>query len=307
MSSPRELLAPYLEERGLYVSAFTVRDDRFHLMRFFRFLDRQGVSHVGTVDLETLGAYQRYLETVPGERGKLASEAYLYKSLSLPKAFLRWALRRGLTLNDVESFPLPHRTHPEPKIPTVEQVKKLLDATHTGSPQGKRDSLILESFYTLGLRRRESHQLDLVDLNLAKQTLRVRGKNQRERLLPVSDRLCGLFSDYLKKGRPYLRPCPDEEALWVSQCNGTRLCYESLRNTVLRAAKRVGVSGVYPHLLRHACATHLLEAGAKLSVIQAFLGHNSPDSTERYTHVSQQELQTVFGRCHPRAGVEEPS
>lgn len=306
MSSPRELLAPYLEERGLYVSASTVRDDRFHLLRFFRYLDRQGVSHVGTLNLETLAAYQRHLETVPGKRGQLASVAYLYKSLCLPKLFLEWAFRNGLTLESVESFSLPHCTNPEPQIPTVAQVQKLLGAVDTSSPQGKRDSLILESFYTLGLRRRESHQLDLVDLDLARQTLRVRGKNQRERLLPVSDRLCGLFSEYLKKGRPYLRPCPDEGALWVSQSNGTRLCYESLRNTVLRAAKKAGLSGIYPHLLRHACATHLLEAGAELPVIQAFLGHNSPTSTERYTHVSQQELQTVFGRCHPRATGVEP-
>lgn len=307
MSSPRELLAPYLEERSLYVSVSTVKDDRFHLQRFFRFLDRQNVTHVGTLNLDTLAAYQRYLQTVPGKRGKLASESYLYKSLCLPKLFLEWAFRNGLTLESVESFSLPHCTNPEPEIPTVEQVQKLLEAIDPSSPRGKRDSLILESFYTLGLRRRESHQLNLVDLNLAKQTLRVRGKNQRERLLPVSDRLCGLFSDYLKKGRPYLRPCPDEEALWVSQSNGTRLCYESLRNTVYRTAQKVGLSGIYPHLLRHACATHLLEAGAELSAIQAFLGHNSPDSTERYTHVSQQELQTVFGRCHPRASGGEPS
>ena len=300
MSSPRELLKSYLEERALFVSASTVKDDRFQLQRFFKFLDLQEVTQVGAVTLETLHSYQRYLETVPGERGVLASGAYLYKSLSHPKLFLVWAAGKGLSLVDFSLFPLPHQSQSVVEVPTVDQVKKLLEAPGPNSPPGGRDRLILESFYTLGLRRRESHRLNVMDVSLSRATVRIWGKGQRERLLPLSDRLTLLFSNYLRDVRPHLRPYPNESALWVSTQNGGRLSYRSLQAIVTKYGKQVGFPEVYPHLLRHACATHMLEAGAELPKIQAFLGHSDPSSTERYTQVDTEQLKAVFHSCHPR-------
>ena len=301
MSSPRALLEPYLAERALYVSESTVSGDLFHLKRFFAFLDERGVEHVGAISLEVLEAYRYRLDTVPGKRGTLASGAFKHKALHVPRLFLLWAFREGHTLVDFDSFPLPHRTLPEIVVPTVVQAQKLLEAPSLNSPSGRRDRLVLESFYTLGLRRRESHRLNIDDLDLSRQTVRVMGKRSRERLLPLSSRLCKLFGDYIKQDRPCLRPFPSERALWVSPQNGTRLGHTYLRCIVWRNSEKLGLGRVYPHLLRHACASHMLEAGARLEQIQAFLGHAVPSSTDRYAQVTDSELQEHFKRYHPRA------
>lgn len=305
MSSPRALLEPYLAERALYVSESTVSGDFFYLSRFFEFLEGRGVEHVGAVSFEALKAYRYRLETVPGKRGRLVSKAFKHKSLHVPRLFLLWAFREGHTLVDFDSFPLPHRTLPEIVVPTVAQVEKLLDSPDPDSPPGRRDRLVLESFYTLGLRRRESHRLNIDDLDLSRQTVRVMGKRSRERLLPLSSRLCKLFGDYLKKDRPCLRPFPSERALWVSPQNGTRLGHTYLRCIVWRNSEELGLGRIYPHLLRHACASHMLESGARLEQIQAFLGHTVPSSTDRYAQVTDSELKDHFERCHPRAVLRD--
>lgn len=300
MSSPRSLVDAYLVERSLYVSSSTVTNDIFHLERFFEFLDSRGLDHVGLVSFDHLDAYRRQLETVPGKRGKIVSDTFKHKSLQVPRFFLNWVSCRGLTLVDFSLYPLPHRTANEILVPTVQQVNMLLEAPDPTKPAGWRDRLVLESFYTLGLRRRESHRLSIGDLNFNQQTVRVVGKRQRQRLLPLSDRLCQLLAMYLKEMRPRLRPFPDEQALWISPQSGTRLGFTYLRDIVRRNASRLGLQ-IYPHLLRHACATHMLEAGATLKHIQAFLGHDSPSSTERYAKVTGPELRKEFDRCHPRA------
>ena len=301
MSSPRALLESFLAERALYVSASTACGDLFYLQRFLEFLEERKVKRVGAVSLEMLEAYRHRLNTVPGKRGEQLSEAYKHRALHVPRLFMMWALREGHTLVDFERFPLPHRTLPEIVVPTVAQVEMLLNAPDPNSPPGRRDRLVLESFYTLGLRRRESHRLNIEDLNLSQQTVKVMGKWSRERVLPLSSRLCRLLSEYLKEARPYLRPFPEERALWVSPQNGTRLGYTYIRDIVWRNSEKLGLGKIYPHLLRHACATHMLEAGAKLEHIQAFLGHSVPSSTERYTQVTDSELQKVHRHFHPRA------
>lgn len=300
MPSPRELLEPFLSQRALLVSASTVLSDGFYLKRFFEFLELVDVNEVGAIELKTLHAYRHHLETVPGEKGNLAHGGYFYRSLLVPKLFLRWACYEGHTLVDVEGFPLPHCSQAEVLVPTVDQVQRLLECPDPGTPSGSRDRLLLEVYYSLALRRRESHRLDQQDVNLSRRTLRVQGKGERERLMPLSDRLRGDFARYLREVRPALRPHPDEQALWVSPQSGKRLSYRSLQAIVTRYAKKAGLPEIHPHLLRHSCATHMLEAGAELSEIQAFLGHRSIASSERYTHVDSEQLQAVFLASHPR-------
>lgn len=301
MSSPRELLEPYLAERALYVTASTLEGDLFLLERFFEYCEDQDVTEVGQLGFEHLENYLEHQKSAVSKRGKPYSENYLYAAIHKPLLFLRWASCRGHTLVDFSEYSLPHRPTPnEIEVPTVEQVKMVLEAPDPNSPSGRRDRLILESFYTLGLRRRESHRLDISDVNLSRQTVRVVGKRQRERVLPLSDRLCGLLDDYFRQVRPALRPYPDEPALWISHQNGTRLSFTWLRAMVWRHSQKVGLS-FYPHLLRHACATHMMEAGADLRKLQEFLGHNRLSSTQRYTHVSCEELRSVHQATHPRA------
>ncbi len=300
MSSPRELLEFFLVERSLYVAEVTVQGDRRYLESFFAFLDSVGADHIGMVDFECLARYREHLERQSGRWGRGFGNAFIHKSMQVPRLFLNWAFSNGHTLVDFTLYPLPHRVSAEIEVPTVDQVKQLLAAPDTSTPSGLRDFLILEFYYTLALRRRESHRLDLSDIKLTRKTVRVVGKKSRERLLPLSDRLCVEIDRYLRESRPQLRPYPDEQAFWISPQNGGRLGYTYLREIVHRHSKRLGLK-IYPHLLRHASATHLLEGGAELPHIQAFLGHSNPNSTERYAKVQPLELKAEFERCHPRA------
>ena len=301
MSSPRELLEDFLAERALYVSESTVRDDRFHLRRFFRFLESEGVEDVAGVGFDHLDRYRVHLETVPGERGAIASPSYCHKSLAISRHFLNSC--EELVLVDFSLYQLPHVVKAKPvKVPSPDQVKLLLEAPNSKTPPGLRDRLILESFYTMALRRRESQRLSLADISLNKKTVRVMGKRQRERILPLADRLAKLLSVYIKDVRPHLRPLSQESALWISPQTGKRLGFTYLCEIVVRNAKRLGLGKMTPHLLRHAGATHMLEGGARLEDIQLFLGHSSPTSTERYTHVDLQQLKAVHQRSHPRCG-----
>ena len=293
MPSTREPLESYLAERSLRVSPGSLKSERFYLERFSQFLKSLGVDEVGSVSPRHLELYRRHLETIPGTRGKKASLPYVRTNLSACRLFLVWCLGAGCTLVDFQSYPLPKCRPSEIRVLTVDQLRKLLEA-----PTNLRDSLILESFYTLGLRRVESYRLDLADVRLSRGTVRVTGKGGRERILPISERMCRLFDAYFKEVRPRLSPGPTEAALWVSKL-GARLGYESLRAVVRRSAAKVGLHGVYPHLLRHSCATHMLEGGASLQQVQAFLGHDDLASTERYTHPSDVEVLREILRARP--------
>lgn len=300
MSSPRELSELFLAERALYVAEATVAGDRWYLERFFDFLDGVGVDHVGLVDFECFQGYRAHLEEQPGRWGRGFGDAFLQRSMQVPRLFLNWAFSNGYTLVDFGLFPLPHRVLPEIEVPTVDQVRRLLAEPDPSTPSGFRDLLVMEFYYTLALRRRESHRLDLGDLSLSRQTVRVVGKRKRERVLPLSDRLCAQIDRYLRESRPQLRPHPGEPAFWISPQSGRRLGYTYLREIVRRYSERLGLE-IYPHLLRHASATHLLEGGAELPQIQAYLGHSNPNSTQRYAKVQPLELKAEFERCHPRA------
>lgn len=155
MPSTREPLDSYLAERSLRLSPGSLKSERFYLERFSQFLKSLGVDEVGSVSPRHLELYRHHLETTPGTRGKKASLSYVRTNLSACRLFLVWCLGAGCTLVDFESYPLPKCRPSDIRVLTVDQLRKLLEA-----PTNLRDSLILESFYTLGLRRVESYRLD---------------------------------------------------------------------------------------------------------------------------------------------------
>lgn len=300
MSSPRELLEAYRTERALYVAPSTLRGEYHYSERFVLYLASRSIHHVGAVSFEVLNDYRELLETRLSCRGKPLSSRYKYKSLAYPRGFLVWAFQRGHTWIDFGSYPLPLQDRVECLPPTVAQVEKLLAAPDVSKPIGLRNLLIMESFYSLALRRHESHRLNIGDLDFRRRLVRVSGKPQRERILPLTDRLCKLLQRYLDEARPALRPLPSEEALWISRSTGKRLGEVPLRFSITKISQRLGLGKIYPHLLRHACATHLHEAGAELCHIRDFLGHSTIASTERYVHVSPRELGRFVRDFHPR-------
>lgn len=300
MPSPREIATDFLKARALVVSAATVRGDDWYLSRFFEFLRGLGVTEVQAVREEHLDHYHAGLKKAVNRFGRPVSAYYIYRSVMVPKIFLVWAREAGFVLLDFSGYRLEKPAKKPVKVPNVEQVSRLLEAPDAGTPEGLRDALILEFFYTLGVRRRECHGLNVGDLDLRAETVLVAGKRYRERLLPLSPRLVELLTRYLWNARLKLRPHPDETALWVSPQTGRRLGYSYLHHLVVNLGSELGLK-MRPHLLRHACATHLLEAGADIEAIQTLLGHKQAGSTAIYAGVKPLELRTEFARCHPRA------
>lgn len=216
------------------------------------------------------------------------------------KRFLIWAYETGETWHDLADFSLPPRGLAPPSVLSVAVMGKLLSLPDCSTAVGQRDQVLLELLYVLGLRCRECAGLDLDALDLGQASLKVTGKGGHERLLPVSPRLLATLNRYLQDGRQKLSRQGCEPALLVSYKGGARLTKGTISYRVREYGRRIGLE-VRPHLFRHACATHLFEAGMELALISRFLGHESSESTRTYTRVSPRELRREFCRCHPRA------
>lgn len=300
-----ELVATFLEERSQRVAQSTVCGDSWYLQRFFAFcVDQLELTQLGQLRHEHLGQYYRWLQTQPGKTRERLSDTFMHRALHVPRLFLMWCGKHGHVLLDFSSFSLPSQARRLPKVPVVEQVRRLLEAPDLATAEGLRDRLILEFFYVLGLRRRECHRLDLGDIDQTGRAVWVLGKGQRARVLPISSGLWSLLEGYLRQGRAGLRPHPEEQALWIAPTSGRRLGYGTMGERLTRYAEMVGLS-LHPHQLRHACATHLLESGANLRHIQVLLGHARLSSTQHYTRIRPLEVHQEFLRCHPRARFSE--
>jgi len=218
------------------------------------------------------------------------------------RSFYGFALREGLAERDVAS--LVDAPRPGSYLPDVldqDAVARVLDAPPGDTPVGLRDRAILELLYACGLRVSELTGLDLDRLDLPNLQVRVIGKGNRERRVPMGEPARERLHRYLGAAREAWtagRPTP---AVFVSQ-RGHRLTRESVWRLVRRWTETAGVAGhVTPHTFRHSFATHLLEGGADLRVVQTLLGHASISTTQLYTHLTGERLREVYQRAHPRA------
>ena len=228
------------------------------------------------------------------------------------RAFYRFCFAEGLIEKDVASLlDLPRATRQLPDTLDVQQVESLLEAPDAGTELGLRDRALLELLYACGLRVSEALNLDLEDVSPSEGSVRVIGKGDRERRLPVGDVALAALSTYVDEARPVLlgaarRNSTKTQAkrggpLFVS-ARGARLSRMAAWRVIRQAALIGGVSGrVTPHTLRHSFATHLLEGGADLRVVQELLGHASITTTQLYTHLTGERIRQVYARAHPRA------
>lgn len=194
----------------------------------------------------------------------------------------------------------PKLGRPLPKSLTEEQVEKLLESPDVTKPLGLRDRAMLETLYATGLRVSELVGLTLSQVNLTQGVVRVIGKGNKERLVPLGEEAVEWISRYLSEGRAYLVRRRSTEALFATARGGpmTRQAYWHNLKTHTR---RAGIqSKLSPHTLRHAFATHLLNHGADLRVVQMLLGHADLSTTQIYTHVAQARLKTLHEQHHPR-------
>jgi integrase/recombinase XerD len=217
------------------------------------------------------------------------------------RAFYRFAENEKLLpANLAENLSLPRRWKRLPKALTSQEIEKLLTPEYPENPQNLCDRAVLELAYACGLRLAELRNLRLEQLHLEAGFINVIGKGNKERVVPVGRKAVLALEQYLQAGRPKLVTSRSPAAVFLTK-RGTPFAPVTLWLRIKQRVKRAGIPRpVAPHMLRHSFATHLLENGADLRVIQELLGHASISTTEIYTHVAGQKLREVHRKFHPR-------
>lgn len=213
--------------------------------------------------------------------------------------FLR--LERIVTANPVTTIQNPKIGLYLPDVLSIEEVERLLNAPNIKTPLGMRDRAILELTYACGLRASEVVTLKLGQIDMDLAYLRVIGKGDKERVVPIGEVAMGVLNDYIRKARHFLLKTAGSEFLFAGR-NGHPISRQRFWQILKQYALQAGLKAeISPHSLRHSFATHLLEGGADLRVVQMLLGHSSITTTQIYTHLDLQHLREVHKRFHPRA------
>lgn len=290
-----------LEVRGASLS--TRRSYGADLAQLLEWLAARGTT-VEELDRRSVRAFSAAL----GQRGY--APATLSRKLSTLRGLLRYLTENGVLQADPSrTLPGPRRRRRLPRTLTVSEVDSVLAAAGGVEPLSLRDRLALELLYGCGLRSQEAVDLSLDDVQQAQEQLRVRGKGGRMRVVPMGAETAAALHRYLARGRAPLlagesslpTPSPGRGSPLLVSHNGRRLSTSDIRRLVVKYCRRAGVVEASPHMLRHAYATHMLERGADLRVIQELLGHASVSTTQVYAHVGGAHLRRMYDLHHPRA------
>ncbi|MFM8998950.1 MAG: site-specific tyrosine recombinase XerD [Actinomycetota bacterium] len=288
-------------ERGL--STNTVAAYRRDLTRYAAHLGRRHVTDAARASERDVTAFVAGLaSSTHGDEGRPYRATSVVRHLSAIRSFHRFLVREGLARTD------PSTTTARPRLPRalpkplpLDDVLRLLDAPPSATTSGIRDRAVLETLYGAGLRVSELAGLDVDDVDLETGSLRVLGKGGKEREVPLGRHAVRAVRAYLTRARPELVGPRTRGALFLN-LRGGRLTRQGIAGILAAAVARAGLRArVSPHTLRHSFATHLLEGGADVRVVQELLGHASVGTTQVYTLVTQEHLREAYYAAHPRA------
>lgn len=286
-------------ERGL--AASTLEGYERDLALYGDHLDAAGAHEVDDVASDDVSSFQQQLF----KEGAAAST--VRRRMSAVKGFHRFCVQEGFTERN-PAVPVRSPKMPEklPDVISVEDACALLDSITGTRPQDMRDRALLEVLYGCGVRASEACGLDVTDVFLAEGFLRVFGKGSKERMVPISGMAAVALADYLGPARAELslrakKVVPADLGAVFLNARGGRLSRQGLFKIVGAAGAAIGMEGLHPHTLRHSFATHMLNGGADLRVIQEILGHADISTTQIYTHVDRQHLTEEYLAAHPRA------
>jgi integrase/recombinase XerD len=300
-----EFLQHLRHERGQ--AEHTQRTYAALLGKFVAWATAQGLRDWSSVELRHLIDFlQHERQRVPANQPKdstqkLSGES-VYLEIAALRAFYRFAENEKLVpINLAENLSLPRRWKRLPKALSNDEIEQLLAPELPETPQSLCDRAVLELAYASGLRLAELRQVRLEQLHLEAGFISVIGKGNKERIVPVGKNAVEAVQRYLDVGRPKLVTSKSPAAVFLTR-RGTPFAAVTLWLRIKQRARRAGITrNVTPHMLRHSFATHLLENGADLRVIQELLGHANIGTTEIYTHVAGSRLREVHRRFHPRA------
>jgi integrase/recombinase XerC len=295
-----ELVKRYVRHLELErsISPFTVRNYTSDVQGFVDFLGANGVDSFDKVDRSMM---RRYLAQLQKDG---TSRASVSRKLSALRSFFRYLEREKLIEgNPISTLTAPKQDKRLPGFLTKDEVSRLVEAPGASTPQGLRDRAMLELLYASGLRLSEIANLDVGDIDLSSRQLRIWGKGAKERIGLMGVPAARALEAYLKLGRFKLQGKRETKALFLNRY-GERIAERRVQHIMREYARRAGLDmRVFPHMMRHTFATHLLDGGADLRVVQDLLGHARLSSTQVYTHVSQNQIRRTYLAAHPRSGT----
>ena len=286
-------------ERNL--SVHTIRAYMGDLSSLLQHLEDLGVHELANLQLTHLRSW------LANQQIKGASRTTISRRAVSVRLFTKWAVTQNLLEKDVSvtlATPKGHRTLPE--VLGIADAKTAMEsmatrASEEETPVSLRDVAMVEILYASGARVAELCGLDLQDVDYNRQTIRVLGKGNKERVIPIGNPAMRALRKWLDHGRDQVANAQSEKAIFLGS-RGKRIDQRAVRTVVYEALSAIeGIERMGPHALRHSAATHLLEGGADLRTVQEILGHASLATTQIYTHVSTERLQKAFKQAHPRA------
>lgn len=281
-------------ERGL--SENTIASYGIDLKLFLEYLRKNEIPSFKQVNKEIIVNYMQ------AEKNNNKANSSILRSVSSLRKFFQYLAQEKIIEKDpMLLIDTPKKKQHLPQVLTKEEVEKLLHSPNTGQVLGLRDRAMLELMYATGLRISEIINLKLEDLHLTMGTLQTLGKGHKERIVPVGDEAIKWINRYLEEARPKLLKQKRSNYLFLN-FHGNNLTRQGVWKNLKAEVRKAGIQkNITPHTLRHSFATHILENGADLRIVQELLGHADISTTQIYTHLSNKQLADIYNRAHPRA------
>ncbi|MDO4538180.1 MAG: site-specific tyrosine recombinase XerD [Coriobacteriales bacterium] len=293
-SAQDEYLSYLVVERGHAQN--TVEAYGRDIARYLRFLEERGIHDIDEVTREDVEDFAASF----AELDYAASSAV--RAMSAVRGLHAFLVRERLAKkNPSRNVPMPRKAKMLPDVLSVEQARALVEQPFPQTAAGQRDRTMLELLYGCGLRVSELCGLDLRAVMLEDELLRVFGKGSKERLVPIAGAASSAMASYLDLWRPQLLSSRGPQDAVFLNVRGGRLTRQAVHAVCEKYGRVVGIEGLHPHTLRHSFATHLVEGGADLRVVQELLGHASIATTQIYAHVDRTHIRFEYLMAHPRA------
>jgi len=304
------LVTEYLKHlKALGRAHYTIRNVRNLLLRFIAYLEQEDITEAGELTAEVLEEYQQELAFSLTSKGTPLTLRSQQKALCTVKGFTRYLYEKDYLVQDPgRKIKLPKQPKYLPRsILSTKEINQIMTGPNMRTLLGYRDRVVLEVLYDTAVRRSEVANIRLSDLDLEDGFIRVKGKGEKERVVPVSRKVSELIKTYLIGIRPELAREKGQDPGWLFlNDKGERIHLHTVWTLVKRSAKRAEITkNVTTHTFRHTCVTHMLRNGAPIRHLQEMLGHESLETTQIYTRVTINDLKEVHRKYHPSEQIKE--
>ncbi len=284
------------------LSENTVFNYLFDLRKFFRFIEeKHNIKDIKCINDKIIEAYIYYLRNLKSKKGDFYSSKSINRYISSLKSFFKYLLNeKYIEANPTDIIDTPKMSRNLPEVLTIQEIDNMFSKAGISDKYECRDRAIMETMYASGLRVSELINLKINDIYRSDGILRIFGKGAKERIVPIGSSALKFISIYLEKSRPYFNKPYSDDFVFLN-FRGRCLSRMAVWNIITKYSKLASIKkDIHPHILRHSFATHLLEGGADIRIIQEMLGHSDISTTQIYTHIDRDYLIEVHKTYHPR-------